>query len=108
MHAELCRALANPKRLMIVAILGKAELSVSEIAATLGVSTANISQHLRLLKDREIVQTRKNGQAVYYSLTDHRMIDACNTLRSVLLDKMKAMGKIAIDFDQDTMVFPDQ
>ena len=103
-HAELCRTLSSPKRLMIIAILAKKEMSVSELAEIIGVPIANISQHLRSLRDRDVVKARKNGQTVYYSLTDSRMIDACNALRAVLLDKMKARGRIAGDIDPEGII----
>ncbi len=77
---------------------------MGELANALDVPIANISQHLRSLKDREVVRARKNGQTVYYSLTDHRMIEACNNLRSVLLDKMKAKGRIAGDINPDEII----
>ena len=103
-HAGLCRTLANPKRLMIIAVLAKHELSVGELANVLGLPMSNVSQHLRALKDRHVVRSRKEGQTVYYSLTDQRMIQACNTLRAVLLDQMKARGKIAGDIAAEDLV----
>ena len=92
---------------MIIAILSKKELSVGEIARVIDVPISNISQHLRTLKDKDVVASRKEGQTVYYRLTDERMMNACNMLRKVLLDKMKARGRIAIDLDPDKIVTDD-
>ena len=103
-HADLCRALANPKRLMVIALLAKKEMSVGELAESIGVTLADVSQHLRTLKDRNVVKSRKEGQSVYYSLTDPRMIDACNTLRLILLEQMKARGKVAIDVSPEDLI----
>jgi len=106
-HADLCRTLANPKRLMIIAVLARREMSVGELAKALDVPLPNVSQHLRTLKDRHVVRSRKEGQTVYYSLTDQRMIQACNTLRSVLLDQMKARGKVAGDVAPEDLIIDD-
>lgn len=103
-HADLCRTLANPKRLMIIAVLAKHEMSVGELASVLGLPLPNVSQHLRTLRDRHVVRSRKEGQTVFYSLTDERMIRACNTLRAVLLDQMKARGRIAGDLEPDDLI----
>jgi len=95
LHADLCKTLSNPKRLMILALLAKKEMSVGEIAEVISVPLSNVSQHLSLLKAQSLVQTRKDGQTVYYSLADRRIIEACTLIRSVLLDKMKERGQIA-------------
>jgi ArsR family transcriptional regulator len=99
LHADLCKTLSNPKRLMILALLAKKEMSVGEIAEVIAVPLSNVSQHLALLKAQSIVQTRKEGQTVYYSLADRRIIEACTLIRSVLLDKMKERGQVARKID---------
>jgi ArsR family transcriptional regulator len=58
-----------------------------------------VSQHLSLLKAQSLVQTRKEGQTVHYSLSDRRIIQACTLIRSVLLDKMKERGQVARETD---------
>jgi ArsR family transcriptional regulator, virulence genes transcriptional regulator len=99
LHADLCKTLSNPKRLMILALLAKKEMSVGEIAEVIEVPLSNVSQHLSLLKAQNLVQTRKDGQTVHYSLSDRRIIQACTLIRSVLLDKMKERGQIAQEID---------
>ena len=66
--AELLRALANEQRLMILCNLTEGELSVSELNARLPLSQSALSQHLAVLRDGGIVATRREAQAVYYSL----------------------------------------
>ena len=90
MHADFCKTLSHPKRLMILALLGQGEQNVGEIAAAIGIPPANVSQHLTILRSRGLVQTRKEGQTVRYSLSDPRILQACVLIRSVLLDQMKA------------------
>ncbi len=99
LHADLCKTLSNSKRLRILALLAKQELSVGEIAEVIAVPLSNVSQHLALLKAQNLVQTRKEGQTVYYNLADRRIIEACTLIRSVLLDNMKERGQVAQETD---------
>ncbi len=100
MHADVCKALANPKRLMIITLLSKGEMSVGQIVDALGLSLPNVSQHLRVLKSRHLVDMRKEGQTVYYRLTDRRLPDACTKIRSILLDNMEKHGRKAKEFSK--------
>jgi DNA-binding transcriptional ArsR family regulator len=95
LHADVCKTLANPKRLQVLALLAKEEMSVGELAGVLDVPLSNVSQHLALLKAQGLVASRKSGQTVHYSLADRRIIQACTLIRSVLLDRMKERGQIA-------------
>lgn len=99
LHADLCKTLSNPKRLMILALLARKEMSVGEIAEVLSVPLSNVSQHLSLLKAQGLVHGRKEGQAVHYNITDRRIIQACTLIRSVLLDRMKERGQVAQEID---------
>lgn len=99
LHADFCKTLAHPTRLRIIALLARKERSVGEIAEVVGVSLSNVSQHLSVLKFRNLVNTRKEGQTVYYGLTDRRIIQACTTIRSILLDNMKHRGGVAQEAD---------
>ena len=103
-HAEMCKTLANPIRLMILALLAKREMSVSELVEVIDVNLANVSQHLGTLRSKNIVKARKQGQMVFYSLTDERLIEACNIIRSVLLEDMKLQGRLAKDFDVSNII----
>jgi DNA-binding transcriptional ArsR family regulator len=104
LHAHFCRSLSNPKRLIILAVLAKGERSVGELAEASGVTLANISQHLSVLRSHNIVKSRKQGQTIYYSITDTRLVDACNLIRAVLLDGMKRQGIIANGIDALNMI----
>jgi ArsR family transcriptional regulator, virulence genes transcriptional regulator len=95
LHAELCAMMAHPKRLAILESLHDGERSVSAISEEVGASITTVSQHLRLLRDKNVVETRKDAQTVYYRLRDPRMIQACNLIREVLLDGIKAQGDFA-------------
>lgn len=101
LHADFCRTLGNPKRLMILDCLSKRESSVGEIAEAIQVPLTNVSQHLNILRAANIVRCRKEGQMVYYRLVDDRITLACATIRSVLLDGMRDLALIAGGVDSD-------
>lgn len=93
-HAEVCKVLANPKRLMILYLLSGGDNSVSEIAQAIGVPIANASQHLAKLRNRGLVKTKKNGQTVVYSISDDRIPRACDLIRATLLDRLRSQAKL--------------
>jgi DNA-binding transcriptional ArsR family regulator len=101
LHAEFCQVLSNPKRLMIIALLSKKDMCVGDIAKATDTSSATISQHLRVLRERHIVSTNKEGQVVYYSLVDPALMEACVIIRRVLLKSMHQRGVIAREIDPE-------
>jgi DNA-binding transcriptional ArsR family regulator len=101
LHAEFCQVLSNPKRLMIIALLSKKDLCVGDIAKATDTALATISQHLRVLRERNIVNTRKEGQVVVYSLADPDLMKACVMIRRVLLKSMQQRGAIAREIDPE-------
>ncbi len=93
LHAELCKALANEHRLAILYSLKDGEKSVGELAAGLDISVHNVSQHLRILRQRLLVRGRKEGQTVFYSITNPKFIRACGLIRQALLEEHRAEGQ---------------
>jgi ArsR family transcriptional regulator, virulence genes transcriptional regulator len=93
MHADMCQALANQHRLAIMYSLKDGEKCVGDIGAELGISVQNVSQHLRILKERSLVRSRKEGQTVYYSVTNLKFVQACALIREALLEQHKAEGE---------------
>ncbi len=85
LHAEFCKVIANPTRLMLISRLRAGELTVGELVRGTGASLANISQHLRILRDHDIVRTRKDGRSVHYKLRDPRLLQVCELTHAILL-----------------------
>jgi ArsR family transcriptional regulator len=81
------------------------EKSVGDIAESVGLSISTTSQHLRLLKQHNVVITRRDGQTIYYSLKHPELLQACRLIRKVLLEDMIQSGEIAesIDYESDTI-----
>lgn len=88
-HAEFCKAIANPKRLKIISLIGDKKIAVGELAKAMDLSISNISQHLKILKNYEVVRSEKEGHQVYYSLSDTRLVDTCNQIREIISDLYK-------------------
>lgn len=88
-HAELCKVLSHPIRLQVLNTLRARELSVSELASRLGVSIGNLSQHLNMMKQRRVVVSRKQGNSVYYRLTNPKMLKAFDLIREILFEQMR-------------------
>lgn len=94
LHAEVCKALANPTRLKILSSLQQGEQSVQVLAKRLKVRKANLSQHLAVLRQRGIVATRRDGLNIYYRCADPKMLKACDILREVLLKQLAEGGRL--------------
>jgi len=93
MHAELCKALANEHRLAILHTLSSREMCVGDLATALGMPIHNVSQHLRVLKERMLVRPRRDGKTVYYSITNPKFIEGCTVIRQALIEQHQADGR---------------
>ena len=87
LHERVCKAIADPKRLLIITTLREGELSVGEIAESLGLTQSNASQHLAVLRDRGVVDTRRVGTTVYYSLHSFKILQAIDLMREFLTEQ---------------------
>ena len=88
LHAEICKTLANPKRLEILNVLGKGEVSVAQLVRILRLPKANVSQHLAVLRSRGVVKARREGLNVYYRVANSKIIRACRLMRDVLVEHL--------------------
>ena len=84
LHAEICSALADPHRILMFYVLADKYSNVSDLAAQVGISQPAASRHLKIMRERGLVHTVRKGQNVEYRLSDIRLIQALDLLRSVL------------------------
>src|SRR3989338_7748093 len=82
-NAEIYKILANPKRLEILNLLREQEMPVPELVKILGISKANVSQHLALLRHARLVTVRRNGFNGYYNIIDPRIVEPCRILHQL-------------------------
>lgn len=80
-QAAFCGIFNNPLRIRLMLLIGESEMSVGEIAEKLEVSLPNLSQHLRLMKDRNCLASRKEGKNVYYRITSPLFLEAMTLVR---------------------------
>ncbi len=98
LQAEISKTLANPIRLAILHNLRDGERSVNELTEILGISQSNLSQHLAIMRQKGILKTRKQGTNIYYSVTNPKINQACDTVREVLIDQLNQRHDLAQKF----------
>jgi ArsR family transcriptional regulator len=97
LHAEICSALADPSRILLLYALAEKPYTVNELANDLGLSQPTTSRHLKILREHHLVNTVRQGANVEYSLSDHRLIDALDLLRTILRDNLTRQASLVMD-----------
>ena len=94
LQADLCKIFSNAKRLEIIDALKDKEMSPSELIERIGLSKANLSQHMSVLKSKGVILTRREGVNIYYRISNPKIIQACHLIREVLSEQFKEKGKM--------------
>jgi len=81
--ARCLKAMSHPLRLKILCVLGTESISVQEIVEQVGTSQSNISQHLAILREKDILGHKKEANRVYYYIDDERMLQLIRMMRDV-------------------------
>jgi ArsR family transcriptional regulator len=89
LQAEFCKGMAHPKRIQLLQILKGGERSVGDLAQLTRIPQANVSQHLAILRQFGLLNTRRDGANIYYSISDRRVIEACELVRSCIGERVK-------------------
>jgi len=95
LKAELCKTFADAKRLAIINELRGGEKLVGELAQALNIPHAVASRHLALLRNRGVVRPRREGTSVYYSISDPKIVEACDLVHQVLLNNLTKSKELA-------------
>ena len=98
LQSEISKTMANPLRLAILYFLKGGEKTVNELALLVGVSQSNVSQHLALMRQRQIVKTRKSGVSIFYSVSNPKINQACDMIREVLLEQLRQKQEFASNY----------
>jgi ArsR family transcriptional regulator len=96
MQVRICKAFANTSRLRMLDLLAKQELTVSDLQAKLGITTANVSQHLAVLKGAGVVATRRDGKQIFCRLAIPEVKSACSLIRDVLRAQLRDGRKLDV------------
>ena len=95
--ARIGKTLGSPHRLELLELLGQGERTVDSLASEIGASIANVSQHLQALRQAALVESRKQGQFVYYRLADPAISDLCRALRTVSERRLAELDRLVRD-----------
>jgi DNA-binding transcriptional ArsR family regulator len=85
----ICKAFANSTRLHILELLGGRDWAAGELQEELGISKANLSQHVTVMKTAGVIVRRRRGKQVYFSLAMPEVKQACHLIRSVLRNQVQ-------------------
>ena len=95
--ARLGKALASPHRLELLDLLAQSERTVESLAAEVGASAANASQHLQALRRAGLVETRRDGLFIYYRIADPSVLMLCAALRTVAEKQYADLDRLVRD-----------
>ena len=100
LHADICKIFSNAKRLEVINALKDKELSAGELIEKIGLSKANLSQHMAILKSKGVILARREGVNIYYRISNLKIIQACQLMREVLLEQLQEKGKMVSSLRQ--------
>jgi DNA-binding transcriptional ArsR family regulator len=100
LEADLCFALADPNRILILYALDDRPRNVTEIATEMNLPQPTASRHLKILRERGLVHFVRQGTTLTYSLSDRRLIMALDLLRSVLRDRISHRASLMEEIDE--------
>ena len=95
MHAQVCKVLANAKRIEVIDLLREGEKTAGELIEKMGISKANLSQQLAVMLGKGVLTARRQGRSVSYRLAYPGMLKAYDMLRLVLLDRLEDQAALA-------------
>jgi DNA-binding transcriptional ArsR family regulator len=105
LHARICKAIADPKRLLIINELRHGPLSVGELSEALEITQSNCSQHLAILRERGVVAPERDGTTVRYQLRSDKVVKAVDLLREFMAEELgtrSRLGKAATRVPRST------
>jgi len=93
-EADFCAALSEPTRIFILYALNEHPFNVTELTNELGIPQPTTSRHLKILRERGLVFTKRQGTVVTYHLADKRIIQALDLLRAAMRDRMTQQANL--------------
>jgi len=97
LHADICKTLSNPSRQAIMYTIREKEMTVTELVKTTGMSQANLSQHLAILRSKGVVTTRREKNNIYYSISNPKIIKAYDLISEVLQESLQSKNQTIND-----------
>jgi DNA-binding transcriptional ArsR family regulator len=103
LEADFCFALSDPTRILLLYALSESPLNVTELTNELGVTQPTTSRHLKVLRDRGLVHTTRQGTTITYQLSDQRLIQALDLLRAVMRDGLNQRVSLINELTQENV-----
>jgi len=95
LHKRICSALADPTRILILYHLAEGPRIVTELVDALNIPQSTVSRHLAVLRERDLVNTVRDGASIRYALEDDRIIHALDTMREILATQLANSVELA-------------
>jgi ArsR family transcriptional regulator len=99
LEADLCFALADPTRILMLYSLNEKPRYVAELTVELNITQSTTSRHLKILRERGLVRTTREGTNIRYELNDQRLIEALDLLRAVMRDRIAYHANLIEEID---------
>ena len=103
LEANFCAALSDPIRLLILYTLNEGPRNVTELATELGLNQPTTSRHLKVLRERGLAETIRNGTTITYRLSDPRLIQALDLLRSIMRERLSRQASLINESVQESL-----
>jgi ArsR family transcriptional regulator len=103
LEANFCAALSDPIRLLILYTLNDGPRNVTELATELNLNQPTTSRHLKILRERGLVETLRSGTTITYRLSDPRLIQALDLLRSIMRERLAYQAYLINESVQESL-----
>lgn len=103
LEANFCAALSDPIRLLILYTLNEAPRNVTELSTELGLNQPTTSRHLKILRERGLVESDRNGTTITYRISDPRLIQALDLLRSIMRERLAYQANLINETIQENV-----
>ncbi len=103
LEADFCFALSDPTRIFILYALNDKPLNVTELTDELSIPQPTTSRHLKVLRERGLVYSERQGTMITYHLTDNRVIQAMDLLRATMRDRLTQQANLVNELSQENV-----
>jgi ArsR family transcriptional regulator len=101
LEADFCAALSDPTRILILYALSEKPFNVTDLTNELGIPQPSTSRHLKVLRDRGLVYTERQGTVITYHLADPRVTQALDLLRSAMRDRLTQRANLVNELNKE-------
>ena len=103
LEANFCAALSDPSRLLILYALSDGPRNVTELATELSLNQPTTSRHLKILRERGLVIAARTGTIITHRLSDSRLIQALDIMRSIMRDRLAYQSNLINETAQENV-----